>query len=122
MRLFFFTVLFCFEIIIAIPTMAQEAFMPQTQDIPLMNGLSVDVNDDMNFDTPAGQLITLEAKSTSLKAQQILNYYHKTLPEMGWQETRKNYYTRDKDSVTISVIRSKKPAVVRFEIVLSNPA
>ncbi len=102
-------------------TRAQEAFIPQTQDIPLMKGLSVDVSDDMNFDTPAGQLITFEANAARHTGKEVLTYYRDTLPKMGWKENKLNCYTRDKDSVTITVIREKKPAVIRLEIVLSNP-
>ncbi len=121
MQAFFFSFFICLNILFSVPTMAQEVFIPQTQDIPLMSDLSINMSDDMNFDTPAGQLITFEAKSRSQTGKQILNYYKKTLPEMGWVEHAHNYYTRDKDSVTMTIIRNTKPAIIRFEIILSNP-
>ncbi len=100
--------------------MAQEAFMPGTQDIPLMDGLRVDVSDDMNFDTPEGQVITFDAQSKRKTGTQIIDYYRDTLPRMGWTETETNHFVREKDSITLTVIRGRKPGVVRFEIMTTN--
>lgn len=100
--------------------MAQEAFMPGTQDIPLMEGLRVDVSDDMNFDTPEGQVITFDAQSKHKTGTQIIDYYRDTLPRMGWTETETNHFVREKDFITLTVIRVRKPGVVRFEIMTTN--
>ncbi len=99
---------------------AQENFIAGTQDIPLMDKLSIDISDDMNFDTPAGQLMVFEAKNTHYTGSDVLSYYRNTLPKMGWTKTGNNSYIREKDSITISIIREQKPSVVRFEIVSTN--
>lgn len=99
-----------------------EIFMPGTQDIPLMNSLLVDTTDDMNFDTPAGQVITFEAKSSKETSRTILNYYRNTLPALGWKETTPNHYLREKDSLIFTVMQAQKPAVIRVEITLMNTA
>lgn len=103
-------------------TETTEIFMPGTQDIPLMSSLLVDTTDDMNFDTPAGQVITFEAKSSKETSRMILNYYRNTLPTLGWKETAPNYYMREKDSLIFTVMQAQKPAIIRVEITLMNTA
>ncbi len=99
---------------------AQEVFMPGTQDIPLMDGLKIDITDDMNFDTPEGQVIVFDAVNRRKTGQEIRQYYRATLPEMGWKETQTDHYEREGDSITLTVIEAGRPGTVRFEITATN--
>ena len=90
-------------------------------DIPLMDGLTVQSTEDVNFDTPVGQIINVDVYSKDVSSCRILRFYHDVLPQMGWSSIDNNKFVRDKDSLLINVINSQNPAVVRFEMTLNNP-
>lgn len=99
---------------------AADTFLPGTEDIPLMPELSVDITDNMDFDTPAGQIITLEGSSSKVKASDVYSFYQSVLPKMGWKQVKKGYFKRDKDTLRIIIIQPQKPVLVRFEISLTS--
>lgn len=119
MKIFVYSLLFLLSGSL-IPINAQEVFMPGTPDIPLMEGLRIDVSDDMNFDTPEGQVITFEAQNKQKTGAQIINYYRDILPKLGWIEIETNHFIREKDSMILTIIHQRKPGIIRFEITSTN--
>ena len=119
MKIFVYSLLFLLSGSL-IPINAQEVFMPGTPDIPLMEGLRIDVSDDMNFDTPEGQVITFEAQNKQKTGAQIINYYRDILPKLGWIEIETNQFIREKDSMILTIIHQQKPGIIRFEITTTN--
>ena len=101
---------------------ADSHFFPTLSDIPLMDGLIVQSTEDMNFDTPAGQITNIEAYSKEVSSCRVLSYYQNVLPQMGWQMVEKNKFIRDKDTLVITVMNSQNPTQLRFEITLNNPS
>ncbi|MBQ8557839.1 MAG: hypothetical protein IJY58_05300 [Alphaproteobacteria bacterium] len=100
---------------------ADDTFISGTQDIPLMSGLTIDVSDDMNFDTPVGQVLAFEAQSSTQTSSQIISYYGQILPSLGWHcQAKQLVCTRETDTLTLIPIQDKKPAIVRFEITQTN--
>lgn len=99
---------------------AADAFLPGTEDIPLMPGLIIDITDNMDFDTPAGQIITLEGTAKKLNASDIYTFYQSALPTMGWKEVQKGYFKREKDSLRLTVLSTQKPIRIQFEISLTS--
>ena len=63
-----------------------EDFLANTSDIPIMNGLQINVAEQMDFDTPTGQLLVLEGISIKKTGDEILKFYQTTLPQLGWKE------------------------------------
>lgn len=114
-----FFILFLALLIIQV-SCTTTSFLPGTQDIPQMPGLKVDITDNMDFDTPAGQIITLEGKNPQATAADIYDFYQSVLPKMGWQEIEKGYFKREKDSLRIIVIQPQNPLEIRFEISLTS--
>lgn len=100
---------------------AESQFFPNTNDIPLMNGLVIQSTEEINFDTPIGQIINIEVLTKDIPLDHILSYYQNVLPEMGWEKVHENKFVREKDILTINVIQKKNPTKLRFEITLNNP-
>lgn len=96
---------------------AAPAFITGTEDIPLLDGLTLLSGDeDVSFDTPAGQILIVEAVGESLTPQTIQSFYQNALPALGWQPTKQSgIYERESETLTIS-IESEKPTRVRFEL------
>ena len=94
---------------------AHADFLPGTDDIPLMDGLTLPDADDFSFDTPAGQILIFEAK-TSQPASTVRSFYDTTLMALGWVREKQDLYRRDKDTIHLSF---PTQGSVRFDITLS---
>ncbi|MBQ3117274.1 MAG: hypothetical protein IJC11_02995 [Alphaproteobacteria bacterium] len=112
--------IFCLGCFCVKTVCATEKFLPETEDIPLMDGLIVQSPADLNFDTPEGQIIIVETISTNLTKEQVYCYYAKTLPEIGWKQITDKQYIREKDTILIKTIQEKQPLKIHFEITVMN--
>ena len=92
-------------------------FLPGTDDIPLMEGLTLPEINDFSFDTPAGQILTFDA-DTSLSKEQVLSFYQKTLIAMGWQQSETGQFVRGNDTLILSFPGAGR---VHFDITLAPP-
>lgn len=92
------------------------AFLPATEDVPLMDGIVLTETSDFLFDTPAGQILTLSAK-TQKEIQEIRTFYHDTLLSLGWQKKSSDFYVRGSDTFQLTFPNKNE---VRFDILLSN--
>ena len=90
-------------------------FLPGTDDIPLMDELSLPESDDFSFDTPAGQILIFEAQTTQ-SATAVRSFYDNTLTALGWTRDKQDFYHRDGDTIQLSF---PKKGIVRFDIMLS---
>ena len=97
-------------------TTAGADFFPQTDDIPLMDGLTLQQTVDVAFDTPAGQILVFVA-STRNSPDSVRSFYAKTLTALGWSWKKKDTYTRGADTLEITFPTA---GTVRFDITLSS--
>ena len=108
--------IFCILFLWGSVCLAQEVFIPGTEDVPLADGLViVSGEEDVSFDTPAGQILIVEAASDTLSAEDVLSFYRRTLPALGWQQEGMCRFERESESLTISV-QKQHPVSVRFEL------
>ena len=91
-------------------------FFPGTDDVPLMEDITLPDTGDFSFDTPAGQILVFEGK-TNKSADEVRSFYAQTLTALGWTWQKKDYYTRGKDTFQLSF---PKPNEVRFDITLNS--
>ena len=113
MRAFFLICLF----FLFCPT-AHADFIPATDDIPLMSGITLPEANDFSFDTPAGQILIFEGE-TQKSADAVRAFYAESLTALGWSWQKKDFYTRGKDTFGLSF---PAPNRVRFDIMLNNTA
>lgn len=95
---------------------ANGAFLPQTNDIPLMDGIILTETEHFSFDTPAGQILTFEGNMKN-DISFVRTFYDKTLASLGWQKNKTDFYVRGNDTLELSFIGENK---IRFEILLSS--
>ena len=93
-----------------------ETFLAQTTDIPLMPGVIISPVEQMDFDTPAGQVIVLEGISKQKTASEIVSFYENVLPQMGWETSKYGEFSRQDDAFNIVILKNEKPSKVRFDI------
>ncbi|MBQ3695851.1 MAG: hypothetical protein II938_02640 [Alphaproteobacteria bacterium] len=109
----YFFVLF---LLLCLPLRAE--FLAGT-DVPLMDGLIVNENDTVSFDTPSGQILSLTAQ-TSASKKEILNFYHESLLALGWQQKSQQKYRRDQDELILQVIPTKLKTIVKLQLTFAN--
>lgn len=113
-----FCLLFCF--LYAATSYATDSFLTKTSDIPLMEGLKINPSNQMDFDTPTGQVLTLEGVSKTKTGDDVIAFYESILPQMGWKNAEKGSFLRQSDTLNIVILKNKKPSKVRFDIFLTN--
>ncbi len=99
---------------------AADSFLTKTSDIPLMQGLKISPSNQMDFDTPTGQVLTLEGVSKTKTGDEVIAFYGSVLPQMGWKNVEKGSFLRQSDTLNIIILKNKKPSKVRFDIFLTN--
>ena len=111
----FFVFLLCFWIL---PVLAQ-AFLPGTDDIPLMNGLT-QVEETASFDSPAERMLLVSAQ-TKLSSQKVLQFYRESLANLGWMEKEKGKFERGEDSFSIEISSKGPMRQIQFRLSQRNP-
>ena len=96
---------------------ALAAFLPATDDIPLMEGIELSDTTDFSFDTPAGQILIFDG-TTQNQAADIRRFYDKTLAALGWQKKDTDTYHRGADDVLQLSFPEK--GRVRFDVMLNG--
>lgn len=99
------------------PVLAQSSgFFEALYDVPVMKGLQEVPAETMLFDKPDGRIATVVAASSSLKTQDILQFYGQTLPQMGWKKTKENQYVRDGEQLLMEIVPGHPVLAVRFTL------
>ena len=100
------------------PTFTTAAFISDT-DVPLMEGTVVVEDESFSFDTPAGQIMTWVVHANE-PVQTVLAFYHAALQELGWTQDSASQYTRDNDSLTLTVIPRQQGSEVKIQMTFPN--
>jgi len=108
---------FCFVFImlfvLGAPAMWAQGFLSAAPEIPLAPGLQENESGMFIFDKPEGRIVSMEAISAE-PAARILDFYAKTLPNLGWAMSsapssdsglEKNIlvFTREREELNIQV-------------------
>lgn len=73
---------------------AEEQFIGAIDDLPLMAGLKVIDGGSMVFDSPAGRIVDVLSVG-EVANEDVLRYYSKTLPQLGWRQTGPGQFSRE---------------------------
>lgn len=106
---------------LSISGISSAAFLSETVDIPLMEGMTLsDEEENFNFDTPAGQIVTVTA-TTAKTEKEVRSFYRETLPSLGWKIKKDDVFHRGKDLLVIKIDTSKeKQTTVSFSMTLTE--
>ncbi|MEM6782077.1 MAG: hypothetical protein AAF569_09470 [Pseudomonadota bacterium] len=90
-------------------------FFESLYDVPVMPGL-VEIDDyALSFDAPQGRVAEAAALVDSgVQITEIMNFYMKSLPQLGWAGNSQNTYIREDERLTISAEVHNGKNVVLF--------
>ena len=101
-----------------LPVMAGD-FLPGTEDIPLMKGLS-DVEETASFEEPSERMVLISAQ-TLLSREKVESFYKKTLANLGWVEIRPNEFQRGDDFFYLEISSQGQGSQIQFRLSQRNP-
>jgi len=117
-----FFLLICFTFLALCPVFADD-FLTGTEDVPLMQGLTLLPEETFDFDAEDGRLYFSKAVS-SIDSGKVLDFYRSTLPQLGWQEKQSGIFTREGDELRISTTQeqsqNEKLTIIVFELVTKS--
>ena len=80
-----------------------QMFLPGTEDIPLMPDFQIGEEDTFSIDDTDGDGRLLFSKAQTQKGSaEVFEFYQRTLPELGWEETKPGRFEREDDILKIS--------------------
>ena len=102
-------------------------FLKNSPDIPLMPGFSEIEDESLVFDKPGGKIAVSVAVSRPVAAGRVWDFYHETLPQLGWVAAKeakgaKDLYIRGEERLRLSIEENPRKTTLRFEISPRNPA
>ena len=99
-----FAALLCafFLAVSASGTRAEEpSFVSGIDDLPLMPGLTMADDGNVEFESPQGRLVEARAYGT-LKPAVVSTFYNRVLPELGWHAIDAQTFAREKEVLKIT--------------------
>ena len=78
----------------AIGAEAGPAYVPGTEDVPLMPGLTSVADSQLVFDKPQGRIIQISARGVVHRAD-VLAFYGQSLPSLGWRRLDAQHFQRE---------------------------
>lgn len=105
--------------------LADSGFTSVVEDLPLMEGLE-ESTDAIGFDGPHGRIASVSAVSApgaGLDAKTVMDFYARTLPQLGWEQTAPGTFVREGEMLLISTGDQKpgSPLEVAFRISPAGP-
>lgn len=98
----------------------QTQFFDTLYDIPLMAGMEEVSEAALSFDKPEGRISQASAVSRGASEAEILAFYQKTLPQMGWQDVSPARYVREGEMLDIEIEGAQgvdnKQLIVNFSL------
>jgi len=79
------------------------AFLSAIEDLPLMPGLTEDVDGALQFDTANGRIAEITASGVASPSA-VTDFYRRTLPQLGWQQVAPASYQREGEVLAIDVV------------------
>src|SRR5690349_11884224 len=89
-------------VIAAGPVVAGDAFVPGTEDLPLMPGLTALADSGGVFDKPEGRVVGAKAKG-AVRRDAVRRFYGETLPALGWRAAGGQRWRRDNEALAIDI-------------------
>lgn len=94
---------------------AAEAYVPGTEDVPLMPELAPIPEASLAFDTASGRVVVAFLNAEA-DLDAVLKFYGDTLPQLGWQKRGAAEWARAGEVLSIEKIADELATVIRIEL------
>ena len=94
-------------------------YLSAVDDLPLTQGLAEQKDKTTVFDAPVGKIVTAYATG-NVKAEDVVNFYDTTLPQLGWTKTASGTYHRKAQTLKIDVLGGQGGGPVNVSYTVSS--
>lgn len=102
-------------ILFATPAVAETAFLPGYEDLPLPRGFTAPADQRVSFDAPTGRIVEAAIAGPADPAA-IAAFYRDALPALGWRPDGAGAWLRDGERLTIAVAPTARGAAAAISI------
>ena len=95
-------------------------FFRSIDDLPLAPGLTEVVEEGVEFESPAGRIVTAVAGGDT-RPGAVRTFYRKALPPLGWSLAPGGTYRRDGEVLTMRLETVGKAVKLRIRVVPAQP-
>ena len=95
-------------------------FFRSIDDLPLAPGLTEVVEEGVEFDSPAGRIVTAVAAG-DVRSDTVIAFYRKALPPLGWSKTPGGTYHREGEVLTLRLETGGKALKLMIRVVPAQP-
>ena len=96
-------------------TEAAERFLSAIRDLPLMPGLTETPGSALVFSKPQGRIVEVAAEG-AVAAGRVLDFYRRTLPQLGWQPDGDRAFRREGERLGLDLTTGRGGLIVRFSL------
>lgn len=95
-------------------------FFRSIDDLPLAPGLTEIVEEGVEFESPAGRIVTAVAAG-DVSADAVRAFYRKALPPLGWVPAPGDAYRREGEVLTLRLDPEGKAVKLMIRVVPAQP-
>lgn len=99
-------------------TFAAE-FFRAIDDLPLAPGMTEAVDQGVEFDSPAGRIVTAAAQGEG-GTEALRAFYRKALPPLGWEALPNDMYRREGEILTLQFVKTGRRISIQVRLVPSG--
>ena len=107
--------------LISVPAgLSAAGFFSSIDDLPLAPGLTEIVEEGVEFESPAGRIVTAVAAG-DVSPDAVRAFYRKALPPLGWMPAPGDTYRREGEVLTLRLDSEGKTAKLMIRVVPVQP-
>jgi len=112
-------IIFIFSILLTGNALAKSNFVPGIQDLPVPASFHLVKDSSGVYNHGHGRLVTASFKGKALE-EDVVEFYNKTLPALGWRKKERLKFTRDGETLKIKISEvEKEELLINFQL---NPS
>lgn len=94
-----------------------QQYVKGIDDLPLYSGFVPSKTGNVVYDTERGRIVEAMYEKHAANVEEVQQFYHKALPQLGWRRFDEEHYEREGESMQIMVSEdSKGKVVLRFYV------
>lgn len=114
MTRFLFLIVFYSFLIFPVQAGTDVSYFSYMPDVPLMTGFEELDDQTLVFDKPAGRIVESFAIAEDAAPEEVLAFYRKTLPQLGWQEESETLFIRNSERLVLNIEETEGHSVLHF--------
>lgn len=106
----------CLCLFLPLTARAEQSYLSYLPDVPLITGMAELEDQSVVFDKAEGRVIETAVFTKSSTQKAIMEYYQKTLPELGWSSLSSDRFLRNGEQLIVKCEKVSGGVVTKFSL------